>query len=320
MLIHYIGNFGPEWSTENDVRLALEELGHEVLCLQENKVTYEDWEQQLHQHTPDLLLWTGTWIDAELAQRAADIAGSCAAMGVPTAAYHLDVFWGLGRGGTPWQRKPEWKMADVFTADGDHPIEWDRMGVRHHWLPAGVRHSAVFDGMPRPEFEADVAFVGSDGHGYHEDVWEYRIELVDWLERTCHTRGWTFRNPGGREPKVDRADMNDFYASVKVTVGDSLCLAQAESLYWSDRVYEAPGRGGLLIMPKIKALRKSAQFGPSLPMYPWGGFGELEKQIAFFLERPATRESLRTKCQSIVRDKHTYVHRMQTLLDILGLS
>ena len=34
--IAYIGNFEPFWSTENHVKLSLEELGHKVIPLQEN--------------------------------------------------------------------------------------------------------------------------------------------------------------------------------------------------------------------------------------------------------------------------------------------
>jgi hypothetical protein len=41
MKIGYIGNFEPEWSTENDVRKAFEHLGHEVVKLQEDKTPWQ---------------------------------------------------------------------------------------------------------------------------------------------------------------------------------------------------------------------------------------------------------------------------------------
>ena len=81
-----------------------------------------------------------------------------------------------------------------------------------------------------------VEVFGSNGEGYHTDVWTYRKELVDYIRIMCQRNGWKFRNPGGDEPKIARGEqMNDFYASAKVTIGDSLCLKKENSHYWSDR-------------------------------------------------------------------------------------
>ena len=58
MKILYIGNFEPQWSTEQDVKAAFEHDNHEVVAVQENKIKeylhiikrydydppYRDWE------------------------------------------------------------------------------------------------------------------------------------------------------------------------------------------------------------------------------------------------------------------------------------
>jgi spore maturation protein CgeB len=113
-------------------------------------------------------------------------------------------------------------------------------------------------------------------------------------------------------------DMNDFYASAKVTVGDSLCLKHEKSQYCSDRVYEATGRGGFLIMPQIDFLTED--FGGALPMYPWGDFIKLEEMIRHYLEHEAERIALTAKTQAITAREHTYINRVQTILKEVGLS
>lgn len=314
MRVAYVGNFRPEWSTENDVRLAFEALGHEVVRLQEDKMSAGQLRSEAL--ASDLLLWTGTWGDAIDLRDALDVFHACAREGIPTATYHLDTFWVTSRGGRKWWREPMFHTAHVFTADGDHQDEWERLGVNHHWLRPGLRHTATTPGTFREEFACDVAFVGSNGDGYHEDVWTYRKELLAALREMCARNGWSFRNPGGDDPKVDRGSMCDFYASAKVTVGDSLCPRQDASHYWSDRAYEAPGRGGLLIMPDLEVLAND--YYRQLPMYHWGNWSHLERQVKGLLEDEKERESVRRTCHRIAAERHTYVNRMQELLDVVG--
>lgn len=316
MRVAYIGNFEPEFSTENDVRKAFEHLGHEVVQVQENQ--YRQLKPQLLRYDYDLLLITGTWDDAIPLPEWLDIMHECAVRGIPTATLHLDTFWGKSRGGRKWWLAPMFHTAYIFTADGDYQDEWKAYGKNHIWLPPAVRHDAAHFGKFREEYACDVAFVGSNGVGYHEDVWSYRRELVDNLRAMCQRNGWSFKNPGGDDPKISRGeDMNDFYASAKVTVGDSLCLKKEASHYWSDRVPEATGRGGLLIMPRIKAIQEV--WKDCLPMYKWGDFTQLESQIKTYLNDDGWRKDMQDKAQAITAKNHTYVNRVQTILQEVGL-
>ena len=292
MRISYVGNFEPEWSTENDVRKAFESLGHEVIKLQEgdernpNKVSIEKIKEEAL--NSDMLLWTGTWGDAYKLEDVLDLFHELAKKKIPSATLHLDTFWATGRDGRKWWREPMFFTSAIFTADGDYEQEWKLLGRNHFWMPPAVRHDAVKFGKKKKEYECDVAFVGSNGQGYHEDVWTYRKELVDALRDMCKRNNWSFKNPGGDDPKVPRDDeMNNFYASAKVTVGDSLCLNKEKSYYWSDRVPEATGRGGLLIMPRIDFLQT---FYPTMPMYEWGDFEGLEEMIRSLLKHPKERK------------------------------
>lgn len=307
MRIGYLGNHEHPWSTETDIRMALESLGHVVVPMQENKTSAAVLRNVAL--GSDLLLVTGTWDSIPLAE-AIDIFLSCARADIPTATVHLDTFWGTSRGDRKWWNEAMFHTRHIFTADGDYQDQWAKMGMDHTWLRPGVRHT-VGVGELKPEYACDVAFVGSDGHGYH-DEWPYRRELVDKLEEICARRGWSFKNPGGRQPKVERDQMANFYASAKVTVGDSLCLSYEKSHYWSDRVYEATGRGALLIMPQLDALE--GDFDGCLPMYPWGDFDKLEDIIEYFLEDTAENQATRNACFKLAQRRHLYTNRMNELL------
>ncbi len=320
--IAYVGNFEPEYSTENDVRKAFEHLGHTVIKLQEgdnknpNKASFSKVREEAL--SADMLLWTGTWGDAYPLQDVLDLIHECAVKNIPTATLHLDTFWSTGRGGRKWWHEPMFHTAYLFTADGDYNDKWELMGKDHMWLAPGVRFDAAKFGTEREEYKCDLAFVGSNGQGYHEDVWGYRKELVDFLRELAKRKGWTFKNPGGDNPKIERSDdMNDFYASAKVTVGDSLCLKKEDSRYWSDRVPEATGRGGFLIMPHIHAMKYN---WPMMPTYDWGNYEQLEEVITHYMENDKERELIRRENQRITTAEHTYVNRVKTMLRIVGLD
>jgi hypothetical protein len=315
--VAYIGNFDPPFSTENDVAKAFRHLDWEVAQLQENRTSWQHVREAAL--TSDLLLITSTWDEAQPLGEMVATFRECAIRGIPTATLHLDIFFRSDRGPRKWWLSPMFFTRYVFTSDGSHQDEWNRLGVDHRWLRPAVRHDAVHIGGPRPEFACDVAFVGSNGVGYHDSAWPYRKELLGQLRAMCQRNGWSFRNPGGDNPKIDRGeDMNDFYASAKVTVGDSLCLDREKTLYCSDRAYEAPGRGGLLIMPQLDFLDED--YAGHLPMYRWGDWDDLEFRIRHYLTNEADNQAVRQETQAIVRDGHTYLHRVQELLRQVGLA
>jgi hypothetical protein len=314
MTVAYIGNFEPEYSTENDVRKAYEAIGWDVIKLQENAIDFEHIEMALEK--ADMLLITGTWGEALPLHRWLDLMHRCAKRGIPTATLHLDTFWGTSRGGRKWWREPMFHTAYIFTADGDYQDEWKLMGKNHFWLRPAVRHDAVKKGTFRSEYAHDVSFVGSNGDGYHEDVWGYRKELLDNIRKICSKNGWRFRNPGGDEPKIDRSDdMNDFYASVKISVGDSLCLKKEDSKYWSDRVPEALGRGSYLIMPRINALDN---LYPDIGKYDWGDWESLESTMRIAMGHDLV--AIKDRQIDLIDKNETYVNRVLTILEELGFK
>jgi hypothetical protein len=308
MHITIVGNGRWKYNAEHDWATGFEGLGHTAKIIHEPSSTPTQLFEAAERS--DLLLWipSGFYNTAETVKQCSKLTA--------VAGWHADLFWGLDRKG--WKDLPLWHADAVFTADGDHQELWSLMGVNHKWLLPGVRKQWVVKrGAPREGFLCDVAFVGNNGSNYHER-WGYRAELLEHLQEMCARRGWVFRNPGGDTRNIQRdRRMNDFYRSAKVTVGDSLCLYQTRTRYWSDRVYEATGRGGVLIMPSLEHLDQ--QTGGWLPMYPWGDWKKLEMMVGDLLADADQRDFLRKRGKEWAMG-HTYDERAKWVLKQLGLE
>ena len=302
-----VGNVRWRYSAERDWVDAFEAEGWQVTGLQEGDVSGADVVREARRH--DLLLWVSSSDrhDRSVMERCREV--------TTTVAWHADLFWGLSRPG--WTKNVMWGAEHVMTADGGHDDWWTTLGVESHtWLLPGVREAWTrHPGRLRDGYRCDVAFVGNDGGSYHAD-WTYRADLLAALREMCGRRGWTFRNPGGSHRRVERGRaMNDFYASARVTVGDSLCFDRVRARYWSDRVYEATGRGGVLVMPRIDAL--AVEF-PWLPMYGWGDWAGLEATVEGLLADRERATGLRRAGREACAGAHTYRHRVRAMLEVVS--
>lgn len=311
--VAYIGNFRPDWSTENEVRRALEARGHTVIPLQEDDLA--SWEQCLN--PPDswnLVLWTRTWHLPDFPQ--AEALAALEAAGIGTVAFHLDRWVGLVRE-HQLAEEPFFRCALVVTADGDpgHQQVFDQLGIRHRWLPPAIGHEAAnaVGKMDRVYAQRPVAFVGS-WQQYHEE-WDYRRQLVDWMRTQLRGKVALWPRPGQR--RIVGQDLVNLYASAKVIVGDS-CLAGGISHYWSDRIPETLGRGGFLIHPEVDGLEDHFTLrGPDtqLVTYPLGDWAQLEHLIRYYLKHEDERAAIAQAGREHVRRHHTYLNRVDTLLE-----
>lgn len=323
--LFYIGSFGAPHSTENDVRRAFEYLGWEVDCYEERDAIREWTGVPDRALAADLVMYTST--QGLAAKNAEELWDLCEAAGIPTACYHLDLYYGLaspkGHIGIPRYQcpaeHPQFRMAYVFTADGDHDEQFAEDGVNHYWLPPAVRHDEARVIEPTAEDRQrwggyDVAFVGSKG--YHPE-YPQRAQLVDNL-RARYGTGFVHVGGDGDLPTLRGEELNRFYATVPVVVGD-YCYAGQAQRYWSDRFPEVWGRGGFLVFPYNRALLE--YLGTPYPFWQIeGGRDDLYRAVDFYLERPNWREAARRALQPLIAERHTYVNRVQTMLDVMGLA
>ena len=312
MNIAYIGNFGCDFSTENEIRWTLEEkLGHRVICLQENNITTDAVVQATRERGCKLLLWTHTHgPDWEMIGNISrdKMLDEVRSSGIKTASFHLDRFWGLSALDQREERigtHAFWHTDTVFTADGGNDKRFASRGVHHVWLPPAVVERDCYFGKYQPQYNSPLCFTGADG--YHPE-YPFRTLLVSRLKEKY---GSNFRLYQG----VRQDDLNNLYASTRVVVGDS-CFAGSDR-YWSDRVPEVLGRGGFLIFPRTPGLEI-----PELVTYNPGDINDLFKKIDYWIqdENQAQRKIIVEKTQAHVKANDTYTNRMKTVLEVMKIS
>ena len=312
LTVAYRGNFQPgvprPWSTETHVAAALEGLGHRVVRLQENRVTWAACERAGRR--AGLFLWQRTW-DIDPAGGHRTLAALDAA-GIPTVSFHLDLYVGLDR-----QRgltdDPFWRSRIVFTADGGHDDVFAGLGINHHWLPPAVAEEECVAVPADPgRFPHRVVFVGS--HPYPHPEWRpHRTRMIASLKRHYRQQFKVWPDRGA----IRGRDLAALYATADVVVGDS-CLAGQVARYWSDRVPETVGRGGFLIHPEVPGMDDWYVHGRDLVTYPPGDWDALRKQIDYFLARPDERAAVVGRGRALVLARDTYRHRMGAVLDIVS--
>lgn len=316
MRITFLGNFRVDFTSESHHAKSLEALGHEVVRLQEPEVPGQDVLH--HALNSDALVWVHThgWMTPGLPMR--EVLKSLRRQRVPTLTYHLDLWFGIQRQ-RDMQTDDYWHIQHFFTVD-KLMAQWltDCTDVEGHYIQAGVFGRECYMSSPSPSVGRlgnDVIFVGSKR--YHPE-WQYRPQLIDWLQRTY---GNKFGHYGHDGLGVYRGgDLNQLYADSSVVVGDSLCIDFKYPHYWSDRVYETLGRGGFMIHPYIRGLEEHFEDGVHLRFYEFGNWDQLRDLIDYYLIHEDEREHIRRAGHEHVRNNHTYIHRWEEILRTIGLD
>lgn len=316
LAVAYIGNFGPPHSTENHVAETLRRMGHRVIQLQEDDPGSWRWPHGWLDGSPDadLVLWTRTGSLEPPFEVAMATLERCRAEGVPTVGFHLDRWWGLAREGQ-LHESAFFRCELVCTADGGHEAEFAAAGINHLWSPPAVAEFEMGWGRHDPRLASEIAFVGS-WSSYHAE-WPWRRRLVRLVAaRYGNQRFRCWPEPGQEAVRGHR--LRNLYASTTVVVGDS-CLNGSPARYWSDRIPETLGRGGLLIHPEVEGLQYEG--GEHLLVVPREDIEAVYGAIECALEMPINeRLEIQRAGMAHVAVNHTYRHRMQAILDHLGLN
>lgn len=314
----YVGNFSPEHSTENHVLRALRNNGHTVTPMQENDpATFSDLATEIPTIN-DMILWTRTGWDWDRIypggeqQALADqrqMLRRARALRMPTVGYHLDIWWGLKRQ-HQLRTEPFFEVDLLVTADGGHTEDWVRAGITHHWMPPAISKGEAKIGKSAVEFRSDLAFVGSWQGGYHPES-NHRAELVAWLKR-YHGYHCEFYPKIG-EHAVRGKPLQDLYRSAKLVIGDSCFTGTGLANYWSDRIPETLGRGGLLAHPNVPGLEN--YFTDGLDLLTWDpfDFDALAGIIDGVLNDSVKADEIRRHGRKTVLANHTYEMRMTEL-------
>ena len=309
LLIAFCGNHRLDclekdrFTSECHIATTLEQLGHSVLRLQEDKVSQADIMAACR--GSDFFLWTKTaqWLKCngfELLKR----------IPVPTVGLHADLWWGLERE-REIRTSPFFKCRYVFTADGGSQDKFKAAGVNHFWLRPGVLKSECYLAEPRKDLLTDIGFCGS--RSYHKE--HYRTQLIDWMREQYVSH---FRLFGANGDSWRGSELNQLYRSVKVMVGDS-CFAGRCRNYVSDRLYESCGRGAALVFPHIEGITQDYIHGTHLFYYQPGNFNDLHAAICTMLALPEEKRlEMRKAAIAHTLAHHTWNHRMIEMLGVIA--
>lgn len=309
MVVLYLGNFLPDYSTETHISKTLKSMGHTVIQVQENFTQPEHLAERLRHEKFDLFLFTRTW--GQTLKN--DHLSILEKRKIPSASYHLDLYYGLQRDGGLGS-DPFWRTDFVFTPDGDPKSAkyFKKHGIKHYYLKPGV-YKDECQLFPVEKTKA-IIFVGS--YSYHPE-WPYRQDLINWLKNNFFNE-FEHWGPEGMG-HIRGEELSRLYSTTKIVIGDSLHLP-GHDYYWSDRVYETLGRGGFLIHPYIKGLEEEFTDKKHLVFYEYGNFDQLKELINYYLAENEEREAIRQAGHEFVKHNATYTQRLTRALKIIEES
>jgi len=304
----FVGNFQVDYSSENHHAQSLEALGHEVVKLQEGEASGDQILSLALEADGLIFIHTHGWVTPGKPMH--EVFAALRDKNIPSITYHLDLWLGIERQRDletdPFYKSIGWfftvdrLMADYFN---------ERTTVQGRYLQAGVFHKecAMLESEP---VDYDVIFVGSKG--YHPE-WQWRPQLINWLQETYGSR---FLHVGGdgATGTVRGMALNQIYANAKVAVGDTLCLNYNYPYYFSDRLFECPGRGGFNLFPYIKGIDDCFINEKEAVYYKYGDFDNLKKTIDYYLVHHIERETIRKAGHERTKKDHTYISRWQSII------
>lgn len=311
MRVCFLGNFRVPYSSESDYLWTMRErLGFAVDPLQETMIDGDSILQRALDS--DAFFWVHTHGWETPGRPMKDVLQVLRDKGVPTIAYHLDLYMPIQRWRN-YQNHAYMQVQHFFTVD-KLMADWlnENTETKGYFLRPGVVERDCY--MAEAELKRDVIFVGS--RDYHPE-WPYRKQLIDWLAATYGDR-FEHWGPHGKG-LVRGQDLNRLYAETKVVVGDTLCPGFDYPYYTSDRVYEVLGRGGFLIHPFIEGLEEELTHGQNLICYDYENWRGLKRLIDHYLEHHNSRERIRTFGHVRVERNFTYTNRLMWLFRTVGL-
>lgn len=301
MNIIYIGDFRRPYDTELYVKRGLEELGHNVKCLQESGINNNGNINGIVKDLIDMKIDLVLLSKCKQRGTIRDLVEELKKTNIKTAVWLFDLYFNIvkHRELMVQNKDAPFNCDFVFTTDGGHDKEFKEYGINHITLKQGIYEpEAILYDRPKTQ---DIVFVGADSFGTRRKMLEMLNEVYGnrfkWYGQfiTSHIRN---------------LPLNEVYASSKIVVGDS----QPSPNYWSNRVYETLGRGGFLLHPMVEGLDKEFKIGKHLVTYEYGNHKDLLDKIEYYLEHEEEREKIRKAGFEYCKKHYTYKKRCETLI------
>jgi len=299
MKIAYIGSFNRLYD-EDGIAKSLERLGHEVIRLEEYKITKLDL-YNIFKIRPDFVLMAKLKIALKYRNW---FISECKKIGIKTVCWMPDLYWGTSR-----ETKLKGKIDAIFRSDivcspdGGNDNKWKKIKVNHKLLRQGIYDKECYIGKHKNRND-DIVFIGCDN-----PIFRYRILT---MQRLRQKYGDDFTWLGKQDTHQYRGqNLNNLFASVKIVMGDSVYSPN----YWSNRIYETIGRGGFLIHPNIEGLDKEFIPYKHFVPYDYDNYDSLYQKIDYYLTHNDERKKIVKAGMLYVLDNHTLINRCKQLIE-----
>ncbi|HWT79795.1 MAG TPA: glycosyltransferase [Candidatus Methylomirabilis sp.] len=190
-----------------------------------------------------------------------------------------------------------------------------------HWLPFACdpefHHSVDLSPQEASLYGCEIAFVGS----LHRSTYPYRLTMLEALAE-FHLGVW---GPGGHDlptssllhPKV-RGDQIRFeewtriYSTAKIMLCAHYDGPGPRSMQASPRVYEVLACGGFLLCDDQPDVRALFEDGGDLSIFRH--LNDLQEKAQYYLSHDRERQEIADRGRAKVLARHTYRHRIETLI------
>ena len=286
MKILYWCNWKNEYNNDHEgaIKRALEQEGHQVQVVDEKNFTEEEI---INADADMLLFFKGASI---FGYSISQLETLLKKVPYKKVCWYFDKAW---HGREEWLHRVSGVVDLLFITDGDFARGYNYLNV--YELKQGADEQSIFKGKKK-DYGFDVAFVGS--------VYGLRQEFVNILFEKYGKRFDIVSNVFGK-------DLNDLCASALIVAP----LYPQTDFYWSQRVYEIIGRGGLLIHPKLELLTKQFKDGKHIIFYK--DVNECFEKIDYYLANPKKADKIREAGMKHIKENYTYRHSVRQLMSIV---
>lgn len=215
-----------------------------------------------------------------------------------------------------WVENPSFSKYDIILASSQIACEYIEKNTRKKAIlfPLASDMEMFNENIDSDaEYECDYCFTGS--------YWDAKREIISYLDP--ESINYKFNLYGANWNKIPKfseyhkgfvkyQDMPKVYASTKLVIDDANHVTKEWGSV-NSRVFDTLASGKLVITNGSKGNQEI--FGGKLPEYH--SKKELTDLINYFLSNPKEKEELIKELQEIVLKNHTYLHRANTIKEIL---
>lgn len=301
MKIIYLGNFDKPLTdnTEKHIKYALEQLGHEVIPIDEKgflEVSDDGYGRKadaeiLSVKNPDLFLFHKGGIGNRTSpETLALLIKLLSHLTCTKVCWYFDKVF-----------PDREEYIELVSAYCEYVFLTDDTFIRRHkfknlhCLRQGIGNEDMSLGKYRKEYDYNVVFTGN--------AYESRNQLVRLLGMRYGKKFKAFNDAFNR-------DLYDLCASAKIFVAP---FYPSDEFYWSSRIYMTLGSGGFLVHPDLYGLRDEFTEGTHFAGYK--DEREMIKTIDYYLKHEEQRKDIQEAGYEYCIEMFTYKDRVQQMLD-----